>query len=395
MFKKSLIIVSLSVSLFAMNAAEFKKQQMQGFNQQKTDFKAYKQKQESEFRAYQKAQQKAFQEYKKEVGAFWKEPKLSTKKTWVAYTKDKKTRTNVDFSKETITVETIATSKEDAKQKLKLALAKAVTVDTKTVQETDPLQVKLDKIKKPSSVVSKKVKAEPILSVVVFNKRPTKKSVKNYVNKHVKNNAMKVKKSIVGSLKHVYSIKIQMPKNSIVKRSRLYYEDIKKHSLKQNIPVPLIYAIMHTESCFNPRARSHIPAYGLMQIVPRTAGIDTYKYLYNKKRLVSGSYLYNSKNNITMGTAYLHILYYRYLRHIKNPQSRLYCTIAAYNTGAGNIAWAFTRKYNMKKAAPLINKLTPKQVYDKLLRDLRYDEPKHYLKRVSSRMLAYNKIYAK
>jgi membrane-bound lytic murein transglycosylase C len=130
-----------------------------------------------------------------------------------------------------------------------------------------------------------------------------------------------------------------------------------------------------------------------MQIVPRTAGIDTYKYLYHKKRLVSGSYLYNSKNNITMGSAYLHILYYRYLKHIKNPVSRLYCTIAAYNTGAGNIAWAFTRKYNMKKAAPHINKLTPKQVYNKLLKDLRYDEPKHYLKRVSSRMVAYNKIY--
>ena len=61
-------------------------------------------------------------------------------------------------------------------------------------------------------------------------------------------------------------------------------------------------------------ARSHIPAYGLMQIVPKTAGIDAYQYLYNKKRLLSSSYLYNSENNIEIGSAYLHILYYKYLK---------------------------------------------------------------------------------
>jgi len=150
---------------------------------------------------------------------------------------------------------------------------------------------------------------------------------------------------------------------------------------------------MHSESSFNPRARSHVPAYGLMQIVPKTAGRDTYKFLYKKDKLVSGNYLYNSTNNIKMGSAYLHILYYRYLKKIKNPDSRLYCTIAAYNTGAGNIAYAFTRTYNMNKAAPLINAMTPKQVYNKLMKDLRFDEPKHYLKKVSSRMAAYHKVY--
>ena len=376
-----------------MNVGEFKKQQMQDFSQQKTDFKSYKKKQENEFKKYQKAQKKAFNNYKKEISAFWKTPKMSTKKSWVAYSKDKRTRTNVDFLKETIVVETIALSKKDAEQKLKLVLAKIVTINNKTVQETDPLERKLDKIKKPNGIITAKVKADPILSIVVFNNKPTKKSIKNYVNEKVKLNNITITKSKIGPTKNVYSIKIQMPKDAMLKRSRLYYDEIRKHASIQKMPASLIFAIMQTESSFNPRARSHTPAYGLMQIVPRTAGIDTYKYLYNKKRLVSSSYLYNSKNNITMGSAYLHILYYRYLKHIKNPTSRLYCTIAAYNTGAGNIAWAFTRTYNMKKAAPYINKLTPKQVYNKLLKNLRYDEPKHYLKRVSNRMIVYGKIY--
>ena len=130
-----------------------------------------------------------------------------------------------------------------------------------------------------------------------------------------------------------------------------------------------------------------------MQIVPKTAGIDAYNFLYKKKKLVTGQYLYDSTQNITMGTAYLHILYFKYLRKIKDPKSRMYCTIAAYNTGSGNIAWAFTKKYNMNNAAPLINEMSAEQVYKKLRKDLRWPEAQNYLKKVSTRMTSYHKIY--
>ena len=185
------------------------------------------------------------------------------------------------------------------------------------------------------------------------------------------------------------------------KKSRQYYDDVKTHATKEGLDIPLVFAIMQTESSFNPRARSYIPAFGLMQIVPNSAGLDAYNYLYHEKKLVSGSYLYNSTNNIKMGSAYLHILYYSYLKSVKDPTSRLYCAIAAYNTGAGNVAWAFNKdknlpskqKYLVSKAADDINVLTPKEVYDRLLRDLKYDEPKNYLKNVSKRMVAYAEIY--
>jgi len=393
MFKKIIIASSIVTALFAQTAKEYQAQQLRDFKNQKTEFKAYKTNVEKEFKAYQEAQKQAFNDYKKEVGAFWEEPKLSTKKTWVAYTKDNKTRTDVDFENETIIVQTIAKSEEKAKEKLKIALAKVITINTKTVQQNDPLEIKLSKIKKPFNVVDAPVKSEPILSTVIFKKTPSKKKVVEYVKLNTQDDKIKSVKS--NKIKHsrVYSVVVKLPKGAMLKRSKLYYNEVKIQAKKQNLPLPLIFAIIHSESSFNPRARSNIPAYGLMQIVPKSAGVDTYKYLYKKKRLVSGRYLYNSKNNITMGSAYLHILYYRYLRKIKNPDSRLYCTIAAYNTGAGNIAWAFTRTHNMNKAAPLINKLTPDEVYAKLLRDLKYDEPKHYLKKVSSRMSSYHKVY--
>ena len=386
MYKKVFILSLLFCGLYAQSVSDFQKEQMQGFNEYKKD-------QEDGFKKYREAQMKEYNLYKKEIGAFWDDVKLSTQKTWVGYTKDKKTRTDVDFSKEIITVETIATSPEEAQQKLQMALAKVITIDTKTVQESDPLEQRLAKIKKPDGVVSSDVKAEPILSTVIFQKSPTQKSVRDYVHKNVNPTKINVVKS--NKLKHanVYSVHIKMPKDTMIKRSQVYVDTIKKHAQKQKLPLPLVFAIMHTESNFNPRARSHVPAYGLMQIVPKTAGVDTYNFLYHKKKLVTGSYLYDSTNNITMGTAYLHILYYRYLKKIKNPDSRLYCTIAAYNTGAGNIAWAFTKTYNMAKAAPLINAMTPTQVYNKLLKDLRWDEPKEYLKRVTRRMSAYKKVY--
>lgn len=393
MFKNLLVVASLASTLFAQSAQDFKNQQMQGFNTEKEQFGIYKKSQEEEFEAYIKEQNKAYEAYKNELGVFWDEPKISTKKKWVSYTQDKQTRTDVDFSKETITLETIASSPEEAKQKLQIALAKVVTVDTKTVQETDPLEKKLAKIKKPIGLVSGDVTAEPILSTIVFKKPPTQASVKAYVKKYVEYDKIKAKNSTKVKHAKIYSLNVALPKDTMIKRSKIYYEEVKKNAELQRLPMALVFAVMHTESSFNPRARSHIPAYGLMQIVPRTAGIDTYNFLYKKKKLVSGSYLYNSSNNIKMGTAYLHILYYKYLKDIKNPDSKLFCTMAAYNTGAGNIAWAFTKNYNMKKAAPLINTKSPKEVYNKLLRDLKYDEPKHYLKRVSQRMSAYYKLY--
>lgn len=395
MFLKPLLPLLVASSLFALTAQEYQEQQQNKFN-------SYKQDKQAAFESYKKEQLKAFNEYKKELSKIWEDPKLSSKKNWVSYTQDKKTRTDVDFKNEEIIIETVAKSAKEAQQKLQMALAKAVVVDTKTVQETDPLEKKLAKIKKPQGIVDAKVDAKPILATAIFKKPPTRQSVQKYVYKHITPKKMKVLPSKKVAHTSIYRVKVKMPHNTTIKRSKIYLSEAKKQAKRQEIPLPLVFAIMHSESSFNPRAKSHIPAYGLMQIVPKTAGMDTYRYLYKKKRLVSGNYLYNSTNNITMGSGYLHILYYSYLKKIKNPTSRMYCTIAAYNTGAGNIAYAFNRyksnlskrqKYRLKYAADEINSLTPKQVYARLLKDLRWDEPKHYLKKVSKRMAIYNKLY--
>jgi len=393
MYKYSFSLLSLITTTLLFGEQPSIEHYRSLFAKQKEEFIAYKDKQYNDFESYKKAQEKAYNEYKKELQTYWNNPKLSTQKEWVAYSKDKKTRSDVDFQKNTITLETIAKSKNEAMKKLQKTLAKVVLVDTKTAIEKDPLEQKLSKIAKPKGMVDAKVDVKPILAPVVFKQKPTRKSVIKYLKTNVNETTLKKEPSKKIKDAFVYKVVVDLPKDTSYKRSKIYKNEVTTNASLQQLPVALIFAIMHTESAFNPKARSYVPAYGLMQIVPKTAGVDSYYYLYKIKRTPTDLYLYNAQNNVKMGSAYLHILYYSYLKSIKNPQSRLYCTIAAYNTGAGNIAWAFTKTHNIKQAAKIINTLTPDEVYARLLQDLKYDEAKNYLKRVDKRMGIYHKLY--
>ena len=68
--------------------------------------------------------------------------------------------------------------------------------------------------------------------------------------------------------------------------------------------------------------------------------------------------------------------------------------IAAYNTGSGNVAKTFNKggSRNISKAAKIINKLSPQEVYDHLVANLPYDETKNYLKRVIKRKKIYTAV---
>lgn len=383
--KKILLILFVSTLLFSSEKEDAIAKMM-------AEFEASKQANQKEFLNYKEQLNKEFKNYKKELKTYWKDPKLSTKTEWVSYTKDKKSRSDVDFKNNQYSVEVIAKNLADAKKKMQERISYIASKNTKQVVATDPLQKRVAQISKSPEVVSSKVDAKPILATLLFTKKPTIREVHSYVLNTLNKNKITVRKSKYKK-EEVYHINVKLPKNSKVKLSQKYQNEVREYSKKYKLPHALIFAIMQTESDFNPFAKSYVPAFGLMQVVPTSAGRDSYKLIYKKKGMPSATYLYNSTKNIQMGSAYLYILYYRYLRKIKDPRSRLYCAIAAYNTGAGNIAWAFTHKYNMNVAAPKINALSPREVYNKLLRDLRFDEPKNYLKRVSRRMKVYQVVY--
>ena len=197
----------------------------------------------------------------------------------------------------------------------------------------------------------------------------------------------------------MYSTQLKLVPDHIRKRAAVYLNDVNAQSQRQNLPPALVLAVMETESYFNPVARSSAPAFGLMQLVPTSGAREAYRYVYNQDRVVSDAYLYDSKNNIELGSAYLNRLYYAQLDGIENPQSRMWASIAAYNTGPSNVLRAFAGKYykaqhgnydNWKQLAySKINRMTPDQMYNHLRGNLPYPETREYIKKVGERMGKY------
>jgi len=380
---KLLVLLTLifTININADEFSDFKKKQTQ-------QYQKFKQTIEEEFVAYQTAHKKAVEEFSTELKIKWpmKNGKIdiSTKNRFVQYNKELSSKKVIDYKDQNISLEVIAKNHQEAKKKIEKMFNVLLNEDVKTASKKDILE---NKIAQKLNIKRKPIKSNQKLIANIISTQE-KREMKN-----------KLKKQNLIIVKHngnfFYKANIKMPANSTIRKAKVFKDDVVENATKQQIPTELVYAIIHSESSFNPMARSYIPAFGLMQIVPKSAGIDSYKYLYKQKKLLSSSYLYNPSNNITIGSAYLHILYYKYLKKIKDPKSRLYCVIAAYNTGAGNVARTFIGSKNINKAALSINKLTSIQVYQKLMKDLPYIETRKYLKKVNDRIFIYNKLLQK
>ena len=175
----------------------------------------------------------------------------------------------------------------------------------------------------------------------------------------------------------------------IIQSKNPYINVIPVNSERFDISFPIAMAITETESSFNPKATSHIPAYGLMQLVPSTGARDAYAYVYNKDKFLSKRYLYDPKNNIELGCAYIARIRHGYLKNIHDDEKAYMCTVAAYNTGPGNVAKTLTNTKKLAPATRKANSLSERQLYLKLVQDLEYKETRDYLKKVWTRKENY------
>lgn len=185
----------------------------------------------------------------------------------------------------------------------------------------------------------------------------------------------------------VYRVEIPLVANHTEVRGHQYEHLVRDASRRYSVDESLIYAIMETESHFNPYATSHIPAYGLMQIVPSTAGKDVFQRHKQRNDQPTRNYLFNPANNIDTGTAYLTILRDIYLKDIRHPLSKEYAIISGYNGGAGNVMRTFHS--DRRQAINVINQLSPQQVYDRLHRNHPSAEARGYIKKVTEAQQRY------
>lgn len=309
-----------------------------------------------------------------EVGKQWgkKEIKLPERKRYVKYTQNYRSRAIVDFDAGEVLVETL--DEKDPQASLKNAIV------TTLLTPNDPRSVDLFTDKEITLTSDR----EPYLLglVVDQNKRPvrTPAEAEPFADWLVANQAATRPVEQDGAQKTAHVAKIAMVANFSNKQAEKYRPVVTRMAERYQISPSLIFAIIRTESNFNPFAVSSAPAYGMMQLVPTSGGRDAYRKVKGQDGIPSRDYLFDPQNNIELGTAYLNVLTYNQLEAVANSVSREYCVISAYNTGPGNVYRTFSKEQRV--AADQINSLRPAVLYDRLRSSLPYQETREYLAKV-------------
>ncbi len=306
------------------------------------------------------------------------ETRLPSKRTYVKYTQNYDSRAIVDFDKGTILVETV--SDGDYKRGLKQAIITTLLTpdDPRAVDLFSDKSIRLDS------------KRPPYLKGLVLDHQQREiadpGAASAYAD-HLIANQLGQRKLKQGKGRVAHFVKWNMVANFSHKQAVRYRPLVDRFSSKYQVSRSLVYAMIHTESNFNPFAVSPVPAYGLMQLVPASGGRDAYLHARKQDAVPSKRFLFDPSNNIELGTAYLDVLYSKYLAGVNDRISREYCVIAAYNTGSGNVFKAFGKGRN--QALQTINGMKPADVYTRLRADLPYAETRAYLRKVVDRRRLY------
>jgi membrane-bound lytic murein transglycosylase C len=412
--------------------AEFRKERLGGFE-------SYKEQVAREFREFAKLHAQVEEDYRQRISDVWAVPEESSRTRWVLYEDEYRVRKVVDFERKQIIWSTPAGQADTGnfgKQGARQMLEQLMSITRRAAFEKDEVAREVEAQSRSrfdhletgslddsspvlpaylfgdSAPASERVR-QAIDAMLASARRETREQAGQEVvswvfpltsgEKAVADNDQQSEEQpaskpaapeVAGPALQARTIDAEQ-RARLPARARPFVEAINRENSEFELSAELLLAIMETESAFNPMARSPIPAFGLMQIVPASAGQDATAKLFGKPRLLAPSYLYNAENNIRVGAAYFNILYYRYFKGIEDPLSRLYCAIAAYNTGPGNVSLALTGSgMKLRPAIRIANTMTPDQVYQHLLRELPYEETINYLRKVTSRLDNYQALLA-
>ena len=299
--------------------------------------------------------------------------KVADRTVYVKYTQGYKSRVVTDFDHGSLTVETL--DEKDSKGSLRSAIVSALltTSDPATVDLFTDKDVTLESDRKPylyglvhdsqGKAVPPRAQAEAFANYLIAQKTQTRPV------------------SADEGAKTALFVRIAMVKNYEAKGAEHYRATAEKYAAQYHVSPSLVLAIMRTESNFNPFAVSSAPAYGLMQLVPTSAGRAAVKRIQGIDETPTPDYLFDPEHNVELGAAYLSVLSDTEFRAVDNQNSREYCMIAAYNTGPRNVTRVFAN--NKTEALNDINQLEPPALFERLRTDLPYEETRQYVVKVA------------
>jgi membrane-bound lytic murein transglycosylase C len=317
-----------------------------------------------------KEQQEAWERMVAEINRIWLDSVTTTQKDWVDYSDEYHTRSHVNFEEgdmvlATMIKESEKRSSEIIKERIARQFAKALSPDNQSGRSILEGQIADSQ-------------GQPV----------TAQTLDRYLEHEVFPRLRQDEQPIVGKdgvPRYKVSVPVKLVPNHTEVRATPYVSQVSEEAKRFGLQPELVMAVIHTESYFDPMAHSHVPAYGLMQLVPKFGAREAFRFVHGQDRLLPADYLYVPENNILLGSGYLHLLFHKYFASETNAQRRLYLSVCGYNWGPGAINRKIVGRY------PTTN-MSPEQLYQ-VLRQRTPKETSDYLQRVTSRMDMYRPLF--
>jgi len=283
--------------------------------------------------------------FHKQVSNLWgnTDNAFSTNYRYIKYTNDYRSRSIIDFKKNSVRIETL-----DNQQYLKQAIEYTLLA---------PEQPKYTDF---YSSYTSEVKGTPFLYQQV--KDNDGKTIKwhwrasryaNYLIKHKR-------KQVTINGNNVNTVTFKLTANHTAIRAKRYQSQISQSARRYNIDKNIVTAMINVDSLFNPYALSRNGRIGLMQISD-SIGQDVFHQQKKYPFKPQPNWLFDNSNNLDIGISYLDLLNKQYLKKIKNPKSRYYAMLASYIAGPQNMLQTFSK--NKNEALTIINGLSSYEVY--------------------------------
>lgn len=366
---------------------EFKKAQKASLQEQDYAYLKFKAEETARYKKFYEKERRKFREYVAGIEKMWgrKRVDTSTNKKYVGYDKDFSGRRTIDFEKGQAGVEVLIDPKDaaDPSKVGKVIQDEVVKMITdKGVDDPLAAQEQAPALKAP--ILANQVETKD-------GKLVTPENARAFASDVALGSSVK-RVEVVGAdgKKRVsVSADFALVPNHIKQRAEEFRDLVQKQAKRFNLDPRLVFATVHTESYFNPKARSAAPAYGLMQLVPSSGARSAYLFVYKEDKLLTPEYLFTPMNNVELGAGLLNLMMTKDFKDVKNEKSRVYCAIAGYNTGPGNVARSFVGKRDIPKAVDMINQMTPEQVFNHLRTKLPFEETRTYVVTVTDKMPLY------